>query len=1068
MEQKDFFVYSWFVDTKQPEITLIRMYGIDEDGKNVCVSVKDFTPYIYIELPKEVDWNDKNVSVVKDKINDFLKDLKPVFYNLVYKKKLFFAHLKANKENKLEIEQFPFLLCAFNNEQSIRKLNFFFSKPLFVMGMKMNFKIHENNASPILQLTSLRKISTANWITFKGKRIEDGEKETYADFEYEVKWKQLSEKKTDKIVRPLLLGYDIEVYSSNPNAMPNADKNEDKIFQISCVFARQGSNPNTWIRYLLTLGKTNHTLLENENIKVLEYEQEFELLIGFVNLIKEFQPNIIIGYNIFTFDIPYTIKRAMTTLIFDKFSKQGMHKYNNAIKKTIEWSSSAYKNQNFEFLDAEGRIFVDLLPLIKRDYKLSNYKLKTISTHFLKDMTKDPLDAKAIFRCYLEGMKGGDKGKKALAIVGKYCVKDSELVVRLFETLTTWVALCEMSKVTNVPIFSLFTQGQQLKVFSQVYKKCTSDNIVVERNGYDCGDEERYVGATVFAPIPGIYEKVVPFDFNSLYPTSIIAKNIDYSTLVLDEKIPDRLCNVMEWEEHIGCHHDPKIIRKSQLDKIIMNGELEIKQWRNERDKRVNKDKKDFFKTNIDGLLLKLKPFREERSNIMKSMPKDLTCCKRKYRWLKEPIGVLPEILKNLLQSRADTKKEMKNIKEKMKEMKDKTCDEFYNLKTYCEVLDQRQNALKTSANSAYGSLGVRKGYLPFMPGAMCTTYVGRTAIEKASSTIKNEFKGELVYGDTDSNYVSFPGLNTAQECWDHSVDVAKKVSALFPKPMALAFEEKIYWKFLILTKKRYMSLACERDGNISSEILKKGVLLNRRDNSEFIRKVYENVVMQIFHKAELNDILYYIVTEINKLCCGFYSWKNFVITKAVGNTNNHAEKDRFIPKLTIDEDGKKCYKIGDYKVALLPDTKDQEKLEHKMKLKKAQNVTEYYIRCLPAQVQLALKMEERGNPVPPGTRLEYLITTQGGHTANQNIKIESSDYFSKHQSVLQIDYLYYLKQLANPLDQILDILYKNKQNQNKIFNGSFVLNQYKFRSKIRSKVVNEIKNMFSPKLIFS
>ncbi|MGK3945683.1 hypothetical protein ABK046_45980, partial [Streptomyces caeruleatus] len=91
-----------------------------------------------------------------------------------------------------------------------------------------------------------------------------------------------------------------------------------------------------------------------------------------------------------------------------------------------------------------------------------------------------------------------------------------------------------------------------------------------------------------------------------------------------------------------------------------------------------------------------------------------------------------------------------------------------------------------------------------------------------------------------------------------------------------------------------------------------------------------------------------------------FYSWKNFIITKAIGATNNHAEQnERFIPKETLDDDNKKCFKIGDYKVPMLSET-DSKQREHKMNLKKATTVTEYYIRCLPAQVQLALKMEER------------------------------------------------------------------------------------------------------------
>ena len=68
-------------------------------------------------------------------------------------------------------------------------------------------------------------------------------------------------------------------------------------------------------------------------------------------------------------------------------------------KNLSKWSSSAYKNQEFQFLDAEGRLFVDLLPLVKRDYKFNNYKLKTISDFFLGE-TKDPLTPKGIFKCY--------------------------------------------------------------------------------------------------------------------------------------------------------------------------------------------------------------------------------------------------------------------------------------------------------------------------------------------------------------------------------------------------------------------------------------------------------------------------------------------------------------------------------------------------------------------------------------------------------------------------------------------------------------------------------------------
>jgi DNA polymerase elongation subunit (family B) len=198
-----------------------------------------------------------------------------------------------------------------------------------------------------------------------------------------------------------------------------------------------------------------------------------------------------------------------------------------------------------------------------------------------------------------------------------------------------------------------------------------------------------------------------------------------------------------------NCSHDPKEIRKAELNKIIKEKDAELKELRKERDLKKNKDRKEEFKIAIADFIRSTKPYRDERSQLNKSKPKHIICQHRKYRWLKAPMGVLPEILTHLLDTRAATKKEMKTVKGKLKEMKEGS-DEYAELSTYHDVLDQRQLALKLSANSGYGCLGVRRGYLPFMPGAMVTTYMGRKSIEKAAESIQKDWKGVLVYGDTD------------------------------------------------------------------------------------------------------------------------------------------------------------------------------------------------------------------------------------------------------------------------------------------------------------------------------
>jgi len=522
-----FFSYYWYVDEKEKEITSVRVYGLDENNKNICLRIDDFTPYIYLELPvktangSNIDWKSK-VQSLGDRLDDILKEHKPIKKKLQFKHKLYGAEIDKNGNKKL----FPYLLCSFSNKADYKNLFYMLKKPIYILGLgQIKLKMHEQDASEILQLVSCRDIPTAGWIKFVGKEVIGEEKLTICDKEYMVGYQHLNKFDKNILACPKIMGFDIEVNSTNPSAMPQASKPGDKIFQISCVFSREGESE--YDNYLLTLGEVDPELV-GDDVNVYMFESEADLLEGFTELVREQNPNIIVGYNILKFDIQYMIDRAKssaTHFCFNDFAKLGFHKDNISNQEKIKWSSSAFKNQEFDYLDAEGRVFVDLLPLIQRDYKFNNYQLKTVSQELLKD-TKDDLSPKGIFKCYRIGIqkeKDGSYSKKAIkamSMCAKYCLKDSILVIKLMEKLQAWVGLAEMAKTTNISIFDVFTQGQQKKVYSQIYKYCMYQNIVVEKDGYVTKENERYVGAHVFPPIPGNYERVLPFDFCSLYPTT--------------------------------------------------------------------------------------------------------------------------------------------------------------------------------------------------------------------------------------------------------------------------------------------------------------------------------------------------------------------------------------------------------------------------------------------------------------------------------------------------------------------------------------------------------------------
>ncbi len=924
METSNVFTYQWNCTDNN-----INVFGITADGQSVYIKVTDFTPYVYLELPENIDWN-AHVNTFSERLVSGLRD-KPVKKSLVYKRKLYYAHKNDKGENKM----FPFLFMSFKNKASINQLRFM--KPVTIPGICKDLvcKIHEQDATPVLQMTCIQDISPVGWVSVKGVTVPDFEKESLCDIEIVATWRNVTASTCTDVVDPLIMSFDIECNSSNPNAMPNCNKPADKIFQISISLTTSKSQE----KYLLSLGNPDKDIVGCE---VRTYATEHALLCAYSAFIRINRPQVIVGYNIFGFDIPYMIGRAKHCMCLSSFDQQGYIAGSHAVEKTINWSSSAFKDQHFEFLDVEGVLFVDLLPLVKRDYKFDNFKLKTVSENLLKDATKDPLTPQDIFKCYETFTP------KSLGVVGKYCVQDSVLVSRLCGAMQVWLGLCEMAKTCHVPIFTLYTQGQQIKVFSQVYKYCMSANIVVEKNGYVGNDT--YTGAYVVDPVPGVYDMVVPFDFASLYPTTIIAYNIDYSTLVLDEKMPDSMCHVIEWEDHVGCTHD----NNKKVEKIV--------------------------------------------------------CAKHRFRFLKDGLGVIPTIIQNLLQARKVVNGQIKQLKE------------TGGSKLLIDVLDKRQLSYKVSANSMYGALGVQRGYLPFMPAAMCTTAMGRKSIIKAAEFIQTNYGGKLVYGDTDSTMIVFPETDT-EKLWKLCEKIEQDMLCIFPKPMRLAFEEKIYKRFFILTKKRYMALECGRSGEFMGKITKKGVLLARRDNSRAVRNIYEKTIMNVLHYSvpDIESIVDASLAMFQRK----YVHSDFIITKSVNDISSYKQRD--LP----DDEKKKAKRLKDLKC-----TEDA-----------------YIEKCLPAHIQLAEKMRRRGIRVDVGSRLEYVITQDGDRLSE---KVEDIVYFNRHAAILRMDYLYYIKLLINPIDQILGITTPH---------GDLMAKMYKTHQ-LKAKLCSELLNISQPIIV--
>lgn len=500
---QEIFIYDWSYDTNENDRLQIHIFGLNEKNETTLLNITDFYPYIYIELPN-ITWDSYSKKVLANQLSERFKQCPPKRMKFVYRKRLYYVH----KDENMNDIQFPYIICYFDNEKACKMAKYSLNRKIKMMingeRYELSLKVHEDNATPILQLVCQQNIQMSGWCSFSG--VKKTTKISSCDHEYNILSSSLSPIQKDTIPKPMILSYDIECYSDNPNTMPNAKRISDCVFQISCVFWRKDEEKHA---YLLTLGNVDQL----DNGQVLCYKNEANLLQAFAKLIHKYNPQLITGYNIFGFDIPYMVKRADLKNVAPSFHCTGMLQDKFCEQVDVQWSSSAYSNQSFHFVDMDGRIQIDLLSFVKREFKLPNYKLDTVAFENL-GTTKDPVTAKDIFTSYKQGVLEETKeGLELLKTVGHYCIKDSLLVAELFDKFDIWINITEMSGVCNVPSSWLYTKGQQVKVFSQIYKFCYDNKIVVERNAYTAQKNEKFTGATVMEPKPGLYDYVIPFDF---------------------------------------------------------------------------------------------------------------------------------------------------------------------------------------------------------------------------------------------------------------------------------------------------------------------------------------------------------------------------------------------------------------------------------------------------------------------------------------------------------------------------------------------------------------------------
>jgi DNA polymerase elongation subunit (family B) len=1161
VEQFKFYSFTWSSseeETNEGKRCLIRAYGWNEKLESMDLIIEQFLLPVIIELDENITWTPGAVSAVKNRLQQMnsKKDMQPVRIDYEERQRLYYAYVEKLKTidpktgHKYRHKRFPYLIAWFHSSSACSSFAATLSKrDINILGIgNIRLRCHgtERKITPVLKFLGIRELPSAGWMRGAGIKATKEDQESTRKHEYFVNFQDLvalSEEESMKMPIPLpkAMSFDNEANSTYLNSMPKAHRPGDKTFQIAYTMLDppNAGRKKTYRKYLISMGNPD----DIEGVTIFRVKSEADVYVTLSRKMREEDPEVVIGFNILGWDINYMIQRCRDFCrCLGEFDLMGCIIGKHAEKAEISWDSKGAGKNKFEYLDAEGRVFIDLLPYIKRNYKLDNYRLATCCEQLLKTANKDDLKPKDIFKAWRKHLAAYDKPENEklqreasaeLGRVGKYACQDSWVTLQLYEKLSIWADLTESATVCQVPMFYMYTEGQQIKMYSQVYRYAFHNNIVVESKGYIAKDDEYYEGAYVTDPKKGLYRKIVPFDFAGLYPSIMMAHNIDHSKLVADQSIPNEDCWVMEWSTHRFCNCPKDEFPGKKAPKMKDGTTKRVCAEYKYRWLRHEVSGKGVVPTLLEGLIAARKKTRKiiaanaVEIKALKKIVSNELLSEENFSALKETVKtfvtnkyfnealeiVQIKLEKGLLirESPLHTSASQSSAEILTEEERIKILERIEQLESLNLVLDRRQNAYKVNANSMYGAMGARVGSLPFLPAAMCVTYMGRTNIKRVNKFIEEEKSGIVIYNDTDSAYCFFPDFEnkTIQELWAFAKQIVSEVKVLFPPPISLEFEEKVYEKFLILTKKRYAAIAINEDGKIDDKLVKRGIILQRRDNCTALRNVYQDLIYKIFDKHEklikFNSEMKLIREAENIEIASWKSQCEQMIREYASKNDcedildtlmgkfyrRHKIKQKAKPRIKSEEKPKKKNAPKSFDKLEFPSRPEKRSRKFAMNNSEVQSLLELIIDSirslfqwkygykhfvitkqitrdvkeykdpnkLPGHVKLGMRMQKRGIPVGGGTRVEYVILKNGPYrkTETQSDKIEDVNYFSEFREILRIELLSYLKQFINPIDELCEVVMGLED---------FVKEQFEIRL-AHSQLTDQISELRKPKIEF-
>jgi DNA polymerase elongation subunit (family B) len=559
------------------------------------------------------------------------------------------------------------------------------------------------------------------------------------------------------------------------------------------------------------------------------FRTEADLLDGLATVVQDFDPDVLAGFETQASSIGFLLDRAEAL----------GHGFARSISRVVEadrgYTATArtgeaapaegdnpgarYFRRKGADINIAGRHVLNVWRIVRKDVKLSSYSLEGVAREVL-GLTLPKHSAPVVER-WLNSRPRADRALLHLCDKAHVCLA-------VLDKLDIVGRTGELARVYGIDFMSVLTRGSQFRVESMLARVAHPRGFILLAAQRDQVFDQPAVECLplVMEPESGFYvDPVVVLDFQSLYPSMIIAHNLCFSTML------GNVNRLSSWSEpqQLGVVRGYRAPDKAELAKVF------------------GAPAGDGVYVAPNGEMFVAAPHRR---------------------------GILPQMLHEVLETRVMVKGAMKDM----------ACDPCPNEELLAR-LNARQFAAKLLANVTYGfAAASASGRMPCAGLADSIVQCGRDALERIARYVQDELNGEtgatVVYGDTDSLFVRVPGATKA-EAFAVGRRICSKAQAMFPSPIKLQLE-KVYMPCILVTKKRYVGYAFDSEDCVTPVFDAKGIETVRRDSCGVVRKAMEKGLRLLFEGRDISRVKRFFQRTCQRIQRNSIPLSEFIFRKEV------------------------------------------------------------------------------------------------------------------------------------------------------------------------------------------